>query len=126
MDILIAALPELVGALGSAAIASTVMWCFRARRRQRARTSAATTLTSPEFPAQAQSTFGTPRAKAKRYTLLGTSGDCGPVQLTSTRPPGTVVTWLISGHRERFELTDVPLCDGTFAAEPVDRYEAAQ
>ncbi|MEU0283276.1 hypothetical protein [Streptomyces sp. NPDC006195] len=84
-------------------------------------------VTSAELLAHPQSTSGTPHAKAKRYTLLGTSTDDGsPVQLTSTRPPGTVVTWLTGGYRERFELTDVQLYDGTFAAEPVDRYEAAQ
>ncbi|MFJ5222821.1 hypothetical protein [Streptomyces sp. NPDC088400] len=130
MDILIAALPELVGALGSAAIASTVVWCFRAWRRQRARDSTATTpatVTLPELLAHPQSTSETQSAKAKHYTLLGTSaGDGSPVQLTSTRPPGTIITWLTRGHRERFELTDVQLYDGTFAAEPVDRYEAAR
>jgi hypothetical protein len=48
------------------------------------------------------------------------------MQLTSTRPPGTVITRLIRGHAERFELTDVQLYNGTFAAEPLDRYEAAR
>lgn len=57
----------------------------------------------------------------RRYTLLRTTGPNGvPAQYDTTRPPGTVITHPVNGHPQRFELTDVPLGDGTFAAEPFD------
>ncbi|MFD9633682.1 hypothetical protein [Streptomyces violascens] len=57
----------------------------------------------------------------RRYTLLRTAGpDGAPDQYETTRPPGTVITHRIGGHPQRFELTDVPLGDGTYAAEPFD------
>ncbi|MFF2438857.1 hypothetical protein ACFVU4_32680 [Streptomyces sp. NPDC058107] len=59
----------------------------------------------------------------RRYTLLGiTTGDGTPTHLLSTRPAGSIVAHQVDGRTERFELTDVPLYDGTFAAEPLDRY----
>lgn len=57
----------------------------------------------------------------RRYTLLRTVGpDGAPGQHETTRPAGTVITRRVNGHSQRFELTDVPLGDGTFAAEPLD------
>ncbi|MER6198080.1 hypothetical protein ABT234_12040 [Streptomyces sp. NPDC001586] len=53
----------------------------------------------------------------RRYTLLRTNG---PGQYDTTRPNGTVITHHIDGRTQRFELTDVPLGDGTYAAEPID------
>ncbi|MEU8617315.1 hypothetical protein [Streptomyces sp. NPDC048623] len=46
------------------------------------------------------------------------------VQLASSRPAGTVITWqeLATDRRQRFELTDAVLSDGTYAAEPLDWY----
>lgn len=59
----------------------------------------------------------------RRYTLLGTTtADGVPAQLLSTKPAGTLVTHRVDGRDERFELTDTMLYDGTYAAEPVDRY----
>lgn len=59
----------------------------------------------------------------RRYTLLGaTTGDGTPTRLLSTRPAGSIVAHHVDGRTERFELTDVPMHDGTFAAEPLDRY----
>ncbi|WP_216353435.1 hypothetical protein [Streptomyces sp. JHA26] len=50
----------------------------------------------------------------RRYTLLRTPG-----QYETTRPAGTVITRQVDGQPQYFELTDVPLGDGTFAAEPL-------
>jgi hypothetical protein len=44
------------------------------------------------------------------------------VQITSTRPVGAVITHVVGGRTGRFELTGVRLYDGTYAAEPLDRY----
>ncbi|MCF1593364.1 hypothetical protein [Streptomyces muensis] len=95
MSLLVDSLPEFLGALGATGVAGGVVWFFRWRRKNRARS----------------------------YTVLNTVGTNGnPVQHLTTRPPGTVITLEVNGRRERFELTDVRLPDGTFAAEPVDRY----
>ncbi|WP_329127194.1 hypothetical protein [Streptomyces sp. NBC_01465] len=57
----------------------------------------------------------------RRYTLLRTAGQDGtPDQIPTTQPPGTVITHLVGGCPQRFELTDAPLGDGTYAAEPLD------
>jgi hypothetical protein len=57
----------------------------------------------------------------RRYTLLRTTGPDGiPAQYATTRPTGTVIACRVNGHPQRFELTDVPLADGTFVAEPLD------
>ncbi|MFG3348759.1 hypothetical protein ACGF1Z_27335 [Streptomyces sp. NPDC048018] len=59
------------------------------------------------------------------YTLIGTRAPDGlVVQLASSRPAGAVITWqeLATDRRQRFELTDVVLSDGTYAAEPLDWY----
>ncbi|MFE6770133.1 hypothetical protein ACFVFD_14325 [Streptomyces fimicarius] len=56
------------------------------------------------------------------YTLLRTAGAHGsPEQYETTWPTGTVITHRVDGgHPRRFELTDVQLGDGTYAAEPLD------
>ncbi|GAA1918778.1 hypothetical protein GCM10009837_50030 [Streptomyces durmitorensis] len=60
-------------------------------------------------------------AQAPPYTLLRTTGSDGaPDRYETTRPPGTVITHRVDGFPQRFELTDAPLGDGTFAAEPLD------
>ncbi|MFE1032490.1 hypothetical protein ACFW40_11385 [Streptomyces sp. NPDC058807] len=58
----------------------------------------------------------------RRYTLLRTAGAHGsPEQYETTWPTGTVITHrLDGGHPQRFELTDAPFGDGTYAAEPLD------
>ncbi|MEX2985635.1 hypothetical protein [Streptomyces sp. C36] len=62
-----------------------------------------------------------PPRTLRRYTLLRTSGLHGTAdQYETTRPPGTVITHRIGDRPQRFELTDVPLGDGTYAAEPLD------
>ncbi|MFJ6000465.1 hypothetical protein [Streptomyces sp. NPDC092370] len=48
--------------------------------------------------------------------------DGTPVQFTSTRAAGTTIIRVFDGRPEQFELTSVRLYDGTYAAEPVDRY----
>jgi hypothetical protein len=58
----------------------------------------------------------------RRYTLLGTGTGGDPLLYETTRPPGTIISREIDGHREQFELTDVLLRDGTYAAEKLDRY----
>ncbi|MFJ5049285.1 hypothetical protein [Streptomyces sp. NPDC088719] len=68
---------------------------------------------------------GTPVGGARslrRYTLLRTTGAHGsPEQYETTWPTGTVITHRVDGlHPRRFELTDVPLGDGTYAAEPLE------
>ncbi|MFE2853001.1 hypothetical protein ACFXJO_17940 [Streptomyces lavendulae] len=45
------------------------------------------------------------------------------MHLPSSKPAGTVVTWTGPAGRERFELTDHRLPDGTYGAEPVARYQ---
>ncbi|MER6611184.1 hypothetical protein ABT282_36230 [Streptomyces sp. NPDC000927] len=129
MDILTDALPEFLGALGSAGAVGTVMWCFRAWRRRARGPATGPAPTSPtgEFIGDQAAPADQRNATARRYTLLGTlTEDGSPIQLTSTRPAGTVIVWPIGDSRERFELTDVQLYDGTFAAEPVNRYETAR
>jgi hypothetical protein len=57
----------------------------------------------------------------RRYTLLRSTGPDGtPYRYETTRPTGTVITHRVDGLSQCFELTDVPLGDGTFAAEPLD------
>ncbi|WP_331734460.1 MULTISPECIES: hypothetical protein [unclassified Streptomyces] len=60
-------------------------------------------------------------------SLLGTlTEDGSPIQLASTRTAGAVIVWPVGDRQERFEFTDVQLYDGTFTAEPTDRYETAR
>ncbi|MCX5318085.1 hypothetical protein [Streptomyces sp. NBC_00154] len=124
MDIFTNALPEFLGALGSAGAAGSVMWCFRAWHRRRARDCPATGPAPTEFIGGQAGPAARRYATIRHYTLLGTSAaDGSPIQLPSTRPAGTVIVWPVGARQERFELTDVRLYDGTFAAEPVDRYD---
>ncbi|MFG2719752.1 hypothetical protein ACGFW5_15850 [Streptomyces sp. NPDC048416] len=58
--------------------------------------------------------------RLRDYTLLRTTGpDGAPVHYTTTRPHGSVITHQIDGRPRDFELTDLPLGDGTYAAEPL-------
>ncbi|MGC4986656.1 hypothetical protein ACLQ18_39705 [Streptomyces sp. DT193] len=62
--------------------------------------------------------------KARRYTLLGVVICMGhPMQITTTRLVGSVITRAVAGREMRFELTTATLYDGSFAAEPVDSYQ---
>ncbi|MFD4664762.1 hypothetical protein [Streptomyces halstedii] len=57
----------------------------------------------------------------RRFSLLGTTGTDGtPLYFETTRAPGSVITRRVGGLSQRFELTDAPLGDGTYAAEPLD------
>lgn len=63
------------------------------------------------------------KTSLRRYTLLGTVGtDGNPMQIVTTRRPGSVINVNVGGHRQRFQLTDARLPDGTYAAEPMDLY----
>ena len=63
------------------------------------------------------------RARIRRYTLLNsTAPDGSPVVHLTTRRAGTVIRRDVGQGLERFELTKVQLSDGTYAAEPIDRY----
>ncbi|MFG2630377.1 hypothetical protein [Streptomyces sp. NPDC048473] len=130
MNIFTDALPEFLGALGSAGAVGTVMWCFRGWHRRRARDCPApgpAPVSHAEFVGGQAAPAARGYATVRRYTLLGTSAEDGsPIQLASTRSAGTVIVWPVGARQERFELTDVRLYDGTFAAEPVDRYETAR
>ncbi|MFK0258266.1 hypothetical protein [Streptomyces sp. NPDC090445] len=65
----------------------------------------------------------TSAAGVRLYTLLGARAVVGqPVHLPSSRPAGTVVSWTGPAGRERFELTNDELPDGTYAAEPLSLY----
>lgn len=73
----------------------------------------------------AQGGGGAATRPTRTYTLIGTRAPDGHlVLLASSRPAGTVITWqeVASDRRQRFELTDAALSDGTFAAEPLDWY----
>ncbi|MEV7565626.1 hypothetical protein [Streptomyces tanashiensis] len=68
---------------------------------------------------------GLRRDRPGTYTLIATRAPDGHVvQLASSRPAGTVITWQesASDRRQRYELTDAVLSDGTYAAEPADWY----
>ncbi|MFF0448097.1 hypothetical protein ACFYT4_17090 [Streptomyces sp. NPDC004609] len=121
MNVFVESLPELIGALGSAGAVGIVVWCARRWRRSRDRPDPAV------LEQRARSELVTDYQTVRRYTLLGTTGrDGGPIQVISTRPVGTFLIWPVGRQQERFELTDVRLYDGTFAAEPVDRYETVR
>ncbi|WP_226487484.1 hypothetical protein [Streptomyces parvulus] len=58
-----------------------------------------------------------------RYTLLNSAdADGNPVLHVTTRRAGTVIRRYVGRGPERFELTSTPLGDGTYVAEPIDRY----
>ncbi|MCC2274913.1 hypothetical protein LKL35_05610 [Streptomyces sp. ET3-23] len=66
-------------------------------------------------------TTPTPPRVLRRFSLLGTTGADGtPLYYETTQPPGSVVTRRVGSLPQRFELTDAPLGDGTYAAEPLD------
>ncbi|MFE4547949.1 hypothetical protein [Streptomyces sp. NPDC056785] len=119
MKIFVESLPELFGALGSAGVLGALAWCCGLWRRSHgSRHACAAPEAIPRWELDAQC-----RA-IRKYTLLGTaSGDGGAVQVMSTRLAGAILVWPVGDRQERFELTDVQLFDGSFAAEPVDRYE---
>ncbi|CAM5680294.1 hypothetical protein SAVIM338S_07308 [Streptomyces avidinii] len=111
--ILNGSLAEYLGGLLLALTLALVGWAWR-RRRSRAlgQTAAGGAAPVPLVPPQ-----------VRRYTLLGTlAPDGSPAQITSTRPARTAITYRAGGLAERFELTDALLHDGTYAAEPLDRY----
>ncbi|MFC8276635.1 hypothetical protein ACFUJR_29710 [Streptomyces sp. NPDC057271] len=63
------------------------------------------------------------RNTLRRYILLNSvDADGNPVLHVTTRRPGTIITRDVGRGPERFELTDVELPDGTYVAEPIDRY----
>ncbi|MER5757715.1 hypothetical protein [Streptomyces sp. NPDC002082] len=110
-----ASLPELLGGLGAAIIVGLAPWATRRWRDRRTVSPAPAPLAIPgdtRVPEQ-----------VRRYTLLGTlTPDGSPAQITSTRPARTAIIYRGGGQAERFELTDALLYDGTYAAEPLDRY----
>ncbi|MCW8216105.1 MULTISPECIES: hypothetical protein [Streptomyces] len=66
-------------------------------------------------------TTPTPPRVLRRFSLLGTADAGGtPLYYETTRAPGSVVTRRVGSLPQRFELTDAPLGDGTYAAEPLD------
>ncbi|MBC9714463.1 hypothetical protein H9Y04_18035 [Streptomyces sp. TRM66268-LWL] len=90
-------IPTAVG-LVVTGIVATVGWLYRRRR---------TTLT--------------PARVLRRFSLLGTTGaDGSPLYYETTLAPGSVITRRIGSLSQRFELTDAPIGDGTYAAEPLD------
>ncbi|WP_328765356.1 MULTISPECIES: hypothetical protein [unclassified Streptomyces] len=106
--ILTGSIAELIGGLALLLLGVFATW-FRHRRRA-VRTSA-----------DAQAVAG---RQARTYTLLGIRAPDGhPVHLVSARTAGTVVTQRGPTGRQRYELTDAILADGTYAAEPLNRYQ---
>ncbi|MFF5365429.1 hypothetical protein ACFY4I_39610 [Streptomyces scabiei] len=98
MTYLLDALPELLGGLGAAFVLAGLTWLARWA-------------------------LGRRNGQLRRYTLLSTVGpDGNPILHVTTRRAGTTITRDTGGQRERFELTDVLMPDGTYAAEPLDRY----
>ncbi|MEV6734780.1 MULTISPECIES: hypothetical protein [unclassified Streptomyces] len=109
-DVITGSIAELLGGL---AVVVAVGLVARARRRRGARRSAA----GGEDGAAAR--------PARTYTLIGARAPDGQaVQIASSRPAGIVITRQepSSDRRQRFELTDAVLSDGTYAAEPLDWY----
>ncbi|MFG2586382.1 hypothetical protein [Streptomyces malaysiensis] len=129
MHLLLDALPEFLGALGSAAVIGMLLRCGRRLRRlpcQGTHTAAPRAgdgiRAGTDAGACGPERRGIDLAKVRRYTLLDTVTDDGlPVQVTTTRPVGTLITQTLTGQEQHFELTNVRLHDGTFAAEPIDR-----
>jgi hypothetical protein len=120
MSIIFNALPEFLGALAAAATIGGVTGVVRQFRPRSRRVPASFVPPAPS----AEPGVDPSKPTARRVTLLGTVTNSGePVQLTTTRPAGTTITYQTGGLVETFELTDVPLYDGTFAAEPVNRYQ---
>ncbi|MFF7097996.1 hypothetical protein ACFY9A_37275 [Streptomyces rubradiris] len=92
--IFLEAVPEFVGGIAVVIVLAVVGWYVKRRRNT-----------------------------LRRYTLLNSvDADGNPVLHVTTCRPGTVVTRDVGRGPERFELTDVELYDGTYVAEPMDRY----
>ncbi|MEU6601990.1 hypothetical protein [Streptomyces flaveolus] len=105
MSLFIDAVPGLLSTIGAAAVIALASGAWRRLPSRRAVASSALDGTR----------------MLRRYTLLRSVGpDGAPCQYETTRPTGTVITYRVNGQSQRFELTDAPLGDGTFAAEPVD------
>ncbi|MFB6842123.1 hypothetical protein [Streptomyces sp. NPDC056361] len=119
MNLLRDILPEFLAALGAAATIALVTAVVRSIRARR--TSTSSLPSAPITPTDGETTPGT---TIHHFTLLGTTDTNGdPVKLTTTRPAGTTITYRADGGTERFQLTSARLHDGTFAAEPIDRYQ---
>ncbi|GAA2651411.1 hypothetical protein GCM10010425_75680 [Streptomyces spororaveus] len=59
----------------------------------------------------------------RTYTAISTLGADGrPAHFITAQPVGAVVIQQFGTRPERFLLTDVQLADGSFVAEPLDRY----
>ncbi|MGC0387040.1 hypothetical protein [Streptomyces sp. SAI-129] len=59
--------------------------------------------------------------RVRHFTLLRTeSADGAPVRYETTRPTGTKIARWVEGRQRLYELTDVQLEDGSYAAEPLD------
>lgn len=115
-------LPEFLGAIGAAATVTAITAAVRSFRARRASAATSSLPAGPLPPTDPTTT--TPNATIRHFTLLGTTSISGePVKITTTRQTGTTITYLVHGHTERFELTSAQLHDGTFAAEPIDRYQ---
>ncbi|RPF24724.1 hypothetical protein [Streptomyces sp. TLI_185] len=94
MNILAATVPNFLGGLAVLIVGSALTWVL-ARRANRPR----------------------------RYTLLNSAApDGSPIVHLTTRRAGTIIRRDVGRGPERFELTNVQLPDGTYAAEPIDRY----
>ncbi|MET8394524.1 hypothetical protein ABZV59_21800 [Streptomyces anthocyanicus] len=69
---------------------------------------------------RARATPPTPR-RLRNFTLLRTErADGTPVRYETTQPTGTKITQWVDGRQHLYELTDVQLEDGNYAAEPLD------
>lgn len=57
------------------------------------------------------------------YTLLNvTAPGGGAAKIASALPVGTTVVHVVEGRVLRFVLTDTPLFDGSYLAEPLGQY----
>ena len=111
MSLITDALPGLLSTIGAAAV---IAFASAVRRRM-----SSTHLRAPQRTGPGAALAHT--RVLRRYTLLRTAGPEGVSgQYETTRPAGTVIVHRVNGSPQRFELTDVPLGDGTFAAEPLD------
>ncbi|MGW1226605.1 hypothetical protein [Streptomyces sp. NPDC002530] len=94
MNLFSATLPNFLGGLAVLVVGSAVTWTLTRRS-----------------------------GRIRRYTLLNSSfPDGSPVLHITTRRAGTIIRRDVGRGLERFELTKAQLSDGTYAAEPMDRY----